>query len=691
MKSIKIQLTILFGLIAFIPLVIQGVFSYSYSSDLLRSNFSRGTEKELLQVDHVVSTVFKSIGEDVGYLSNLPEVKRADSTIFTFYDQQGEQVERDHANAPGVEGEIYRAFQRYAAAHPDTAYVYFASVYGGYISLPSEPLKGGYDPRNRPWYTQSKDRLDEIVSSAPYRSLSGDGTVIISTTTSVKDEKGKLLGVIGLDRSLGKLSEIIRGIQVGEHGYVFLFDDQGTVLAHPDEKKTFLTLEELNNGTAKIQFTLSDYRKLLEEESGFFEMDVEGIPSIIQLYTSKSTSWKMAAVISKEEFYAPVQKMRWVMSGAALAVALCAVFLGFNLARTITRPLTILQVQANKVADGDLTQNDIRIHSNREMEALSSDLLKMTANLHSVLGSVSQAAGQVASTSEELMASSSEIGNVTKQVTHLIQDVSEGTDQQKERLFDIRDTSHKISEGLANMASAVGLVSMASQKASESANQGNSMMNNAQKKMEVIHGHSHQLQDIVITLHEKSSEINEIITFMAQVSTQTNLLSLNASIEAARAGDAGRGFMVVADEIRKLSIQTTDSSARIRRIIEEIQQISSKAKNVVHEGSIASEAGLKCIVEANDSFQMIREEVNQTALVMKQANSAIDDMNQSVRTMLDSIEHTLHLAQISSHHSSEVASAAEEQLATMEGIGAAATMLAGMAHELTVLLTKFKV
>ncbi|MDQ0886034.1 signal transduction histidine kinase/CheY-like chemotaxis protein [Paenibacillus sp. V4I9] len=348
LKSLKTKLIGLLTFIALVPLFLLGFMSYQYSSGLMKDQLSKSVQKELHQVDNTFGMMYKSIDEDLLNLSNMPVVTQADETVSTYFDKEDDRIQPKSTQRVDIEGDIYREFERYAKYHPDTTYIYLGTKDGGYIQWPNDAMKGGYDPRERPWYKQSILDPNGIKRSAPYSYNAPDGLqTIVSKTTTVKDAQGHIIGVIGLDRSLAKLSDIVKNIQIGLSGYVFMFDEKGTVIAHPNSEVTFSTLEQLNNGTAlstqtkqPVSFNISDYSSLLKQIHGFFEMTIEGKPSYVILYQSQSTGWKMAAVLSKSELLSYTDSLKWRMTLVGMFIVVLAILFGFYIARLLTNPLT---------------------------------------------------------------------------------------------------------------------------------------------------------------------------------------------------------------------------------------------------------------------------------------------------------------------------------------------------------------
>jgi methyl-accepting chemotaxis protein len=698
LKSLKTQLMILLSFTALIPVILLGFISYQYLSGLLKDEFYKSIQTELVQVDNNFGTMFKSIDEDLQYLAHLSVTMKADNSINSFYDKKGNSIEPKSDQNHGIEGDIYRQFERYAKYHPETSYLYLGTVYGGYVSWPNEPMKGGYDPRERPWYQQSIKNPNVNNRSTPYSYESPKGVAtIVSTSTTIKDAQGHVIGVIGLDRSLAKLSDLVKNIKIGESGYVFLFDKDGTIIAHPNSETTFSTLEQLNNGSAisittkkPVSFKISDYEALMHNSNGIFEMNIDGKPSFVVLYTSRSTGWKMAAVLSKGELLSYTNSLKRKMAVAGAILVLAAIALGYFIARLVAYPLQSLQRNANRIAAGNLSETSLTIRTNNEVTALANDMLTMTNHLRSILSSVSEAAEQVATTSQQLTASSSESNKASEQVTILIQDVSEGAYKQMRQIEDTRKVSMNMASNMELITDTISKVNSSIAHSSSIADESNEMMKKAKLQMDFINVQSQQLQEVIVTLAQKVSEIGGIISFITQISSQTNLLSLNASIEAARAGEAGRGFAVVAMEIRKLATETSDSTEKIKSIIEDIQQFSTLAASVVNKAHDSTKQGIQYIEDADATFHNIWGAVDDASVQTKRITEAIHFMNDSMKTMVESMEKIISISEMTANNSAGVVAASEEQLATMQQITSASNVLARMSQELMGEMTRFK-
>jgi methyl-accepting chemotaxis protein len=195
---------------------------------------------------------------------------------------------------------------------------------------------------------------------------------------------------------------------------------------------------------------------------------------------------------------------------------------------------------------------------------------------------------------------------------------------------------------------------------------------------------------VVNVLGEKSMEIEEIVALITEIANQTNLLALNAAIEAARAGEQGRGFAVVADEVRKLAERSNTAAGKIGTIITEIQQETGKAVKAMEDGTAAVSTGMLLMKNTGEAFVEILEMVEIVSRQAQEVSVIVEETNHLTKSMADRLDKISDVTQQSVGNTQQVAAAAEEQNATMEEIAAAADMLSKMAEELQESVTVFK-
>lgn len=369
-RSIREKLIISLLLVAMVPLLLLGICTYIQMVNSLKDEMILTSNKEMAQLDHMIITTLKGIREDSQMLSRVPVVTQGNGAAPIYFDKQVDIPISYQDPGDGINNRIFAEFERYATYHTDVAYVYMGTDSGGYIQWPLEKVgKAGYDPRIRSWYQQSIKNPDQVMISEPYQAFLG-GNFIISTTNSIKDQNGQVVGVLGIDVSLQQLSRILDEFNKDNMSFLFMFTKEGIILAHPDKAMHFQNISTLaaeegksrdeNNG--KMNF--SDYYRLLHEPEGFLETTIAGKKVFINFKTSPVTGWKIATVIEESLLIAKNQHVALVISVLILLLILF-IFGGTSfITLYLTRPLNQVVRHLQCITNGDLTMD------------ISGDLLK---------------------------------------------------------------------------------------------------------------------------------------------------------------------------------------------------------------------------------------------------------------------------------------------------------------------------
>jgi len=385
-----------------------------------------------------------------------------------------------------------------------------------------------------------------------------------------------------------------------------------------------------------------------------------------------------------------VATFTWAMLALNILSVVLAVAIGMGLARLISRPIVRMSKAAASIAAGDLTVERLVVKNRDEIGELANAFNQMAENLREVIRHVGHSAEQVAASAEELTASAEQTSNATNQIVSSIQQIASGAEAQGQGLAENARAMKEMATGIQQVAETASGVSDAAVDAMAAAKQGNESLERVIQQMNVIHHSVDDTAAVIRRLEERSREIDHITQMITEIANQTNLLALNAAIEAARAGEQGRGFAVVADEVRKLAEQSRDSAEQINRLIQDIKQDTIRAVDVMEKGTREAEEGLVLVDESKKGFETILMSIQQVTEQIQEASAVAQQMSASVEEVNASTDEIARLAQESTQYSQSVAAASEEQLASMEEITASAESLAQMAEELRLTIRKFR-
>ncbi|PWB56806.1 MAG: hypothetical protein C3F06_00850 [Candidatus Methanoperedenaceae archaeon] len=468
----------------------------------------------------------------------------------------------------------------------------------------------------------------------------------------IKDSSGKIIGIlyVGIpeDPFINQIKENMKGIVVGKTGYMYVIDSKGTLIIHPDKEGQNL-------------FEYDFIKEITRTKEGYIQYPWEGRDKVVAYTYYEPRDWIIASGSYIEDFSDPIYAIRNSLFIAVLLFSISGSMVGIWFSRTITKPVRAMLKISNKVAGGDLTV-ELKSQSKDEIGQLYGALGTITENLKGVLGKVQHSAMNVASTARELSASSQEMKASTDQISGTTQDIATGVSSQATKMA-------QISRAMKEMSDNVQQVAMNSQKAADSAT-------NANKTAKEVQMNVAKSATLIKDLDNKSQQIGEIIGVITNIADQTNLLALNAAIEAARAGEHGRGFAVVADEVRKLAEESRGAASQITDLIKGIQQGTKQAVDSMEKESVI---GISLIVEAAGSV----------ATMVQEIAAAAEQQSVSVEEVTSSVEEVSAISEQSAVGTQETSAAAQEQAASMEQLVTAAADMAQLSNDLQAEVAKF--
>ncbi|MBZ5757122.1 methyl-accepting chemotaxis protein [Pseudomonas sp. S5(2021)] len=492
--------------------------------------------------------------------------------------------------------EQVEALVRQPALSSTFAFSYLGRADGEFLVHPRFELPPGYDPRQRPWY---KDAVaaGRTTLTEPYEDAATNELII--TVATPAQAGGQTLGVIGGDLSLKVLVDIINSLDFNGMGHAFLVSADGKILVHPDKTKVNRTLSELYPQNTPSLTSRYAEASLDGNERILAFSPVEGLPSV---------KWYVGISVDRDKAYASLASFRTsAFVATAVAVLFIITLLGM-LIRVLMRPLTDMGRAMANIAEGegDLTRR-LAVQSNDEFGQLAGAFNRFVERIHGSIREVSSATQQMHEVVNlVLAASNSSMANSGEQASR--------TNSVAAAINELGAAAQEIARNAAD----------ASQQASGASGEADDGRQVVERNIAAMRELSAKISDScrqIETLNAKTVDIGHILEVIKGISEQTNLLALNAAIEAARAGEAGRGFAVVADEVRSLAHRTQSSAQEIQQMIEQLQVDARQSVTTMTESQRQSESSVSIADQAGERLVAVTRSIGE-----------IDAMNQSVAT-----------------------------------------------------------
>ena len=468
-------------------------------------------------------------------------------------------------------------------------------------------------------------------------------------------ENGETLGVlfVGVDlaESLGKLKERLRAIRIGETGYVFVVDAHagrpgyGNFVVHPSlEGKSALEVKD-ESGRLFIQ-------EMLEKKSGAIHYLWKGAaasasPAVLRFAPFDPFGWVIASRADKAELSRGVIAVERVVLFAGAALLLLLPLLIYAVVRrVVTRPLGELQQFCSDVAQRrDLTLS---------LAVRAEDEVGQTVG--AVQGLMQTLRGAFA----DILARIERLDATARQLSSAAQDAAANSGKASDAASDMAASVEELSVGIGQISDSAGEAAKLSHEAGEDSRNGGAIILRATSEMTAIAGTMQATSTAIGALGEESKNISGIVAVIKDVAEQTNLLALNAAIEAARAGEQGRGFAVVADEVRKLAERTSRATDEIARMTGAIDARAREAVDAMTDAMSQIEEGSALATEAGAAISGIQGGAERVVAVVRQITESLAESSAASQNMANMTEKVAQVAEESSHAAQQSRQSAED-------------------------------
>lgn len=557
-----------------------------------------------------------------------------------------------------------------------------------YIGTPEGKLIDGslweapsdYDARTRVWYQEAQKA--GILVFSEYRDMVTN-EYAIAISQSIVDANGKELGVVAMDLLLTELTEKVSTEKFGETGYAFMIDKTGQFLAHPNKDLVKTNIKDI-----KGLEQLSEH--IITTDSGLEHYVFDDKSKIMVYKRLPSTSWVVGVSIETSEVNKPMNIMliKYILL-LILIMLFCIISLIYG-ANRIAKPINSLTQYAKIAAKGNIiAQKEIK--GVYEINELSKSFNLMSSNIRDLIIMIASSADRVSNSTDEVQNLAILTERITNEISSTTNDLARGATDQADSVSEavqfIENMERTVSGISISMNESLHMIVSAKNAVEDGVKaidkQVVLMLDNKQS--------TEKVGDAISQLEAKSHVIGQIVNVISVIAEQTNLLALNATIEAARAGEHGKGFAVVADEVKKLAEQAATSSTDIATLLDEIKNKTGQSVNEVAAVKKAVINQEKSLEETREQFNIIKHAMDQIVIMSTTVSSDTKVLMKASSDVSDVINDMAGVTEESAAAAEEVAASTLEQAHSVQKILDNTTQLAEEAQRLLTDIKKFEV
>ncbi len=542
---------------------------------------------------------------------------------------------------------------------------------GGYLVYPASKRLAAYDSRKRPWYQTAMAKTGSMIRTSPRITTTGDMVISLVKKIYLPNATSPS-GVFSLSISLQDLNSQIKSVMVGKTGFAVLVDEYHFIIAHPRAPQLI--------GKVWGEWNDSALEKAYKEKQG--KVTLGGHEYSVVTQSIESLNWEMLGFISDVDIQGPVNvTLGWM---GVLSMGLMVVFsiIGYFLARGLAAPLISISSKLKEVSEGggDLTKS-LPVMSKDEVGELTNYFNLFISQLRTLIGDLKIQARNLGTSYQELLV------NLTENAASITEIAASAKSVEKNALMQntmVKEAAQKVGTTIEGFSLMSGLTEDSKQKiyisssaieemagnissTSEMSRKGDTAADELLKAAESGNQSWSELSASMEELQKKSDQISQVVDFIMGISSQTNLLAMNAAIEAAHAGESGKGFAVVADEIRKLADQSSTGAKEIQ-----------EAVNAIAQGIQLNMAQAE---QVRVAFTQVQDHVDGVKSLSHQIARGMDEQMSANRQILESITALRNQGESIAHRAGEETLRGEEVVRLLQELSRISEEITGAQME----------